>query len=194
MADLSSEDKGNAQAGAQVGGTGVSASAEISMDVQPWRDVNAEIKKTVDYINRLKRDLPSVSEALGNVGGSDGKGGKGGLGSSGGKGVMSALQQTADMAEAFAGARGAYLTATAGGGRGGIGAGLKAFGKGAFSGGGTPQANLAAAGVDKALAVAGAGIQMIDRRIDSGANYALSADRMSVLSHKHRYRTNYDSH
>ena len=181
MADLSSEDAGNAQAGAQVGGTGVSASAEIRMDVQPWRDVNAEIKKTVDYIKRLKSDLPSVAGSIGRVSAD----GKGGLGSSGVRnGVMSALQQSADVSEALAGARGAYLSA--GGGRGGIGAGVKAFGKGAFgkgalSGGGSPEAKLVAAGVDKALALAGAGVQMIDRRIDSGANYALSADRMSVL-------------
>ena len=171
----SAEDQGNVQAGAQVG-SGASAAAEIQLDITPWRTLNEELKKTTDRIAALKRDIPTVAGAIGKIGGGDAKG----FGSSRvvRDAVSAAMEQSTNMGEALAGARGAYLNAGGRGG-GGIGAGIKAFGKGAMSGG--PEAAIVAAAADKAIALAGTGIKMMDRRIDSAANYALSADRMSVL-------------
>lgn len=178
---ISSEDNGNKQAAQQLGTVGNTGGAEatidLNIDIEQLRGVRQETDKIVDNIKMLNAKMPSVVGWFSRFGSGD----KAGVGNIGGRdnkqpladAVTMAMGDRFRVAEAFS----SFKSVLSGGG--GIGNSIKGFSSAAMAGG--PEGAIIAAAIDKAMSGVTKAISAMDRRIDSAANYALSADRMSVL-------------
>lgn len=154
-------------------GGGAAARAGLSVDVSQIKNLNEELKKLSNNLDEVKKRLPDLIKQMNDFGTASSVFGAGG----GVGGTKDPIARAVQQSKVSKTRQQETLVGEAEGGGGGsdsISSRLAAFGR-------TPRGGAVATGGALALQALGPVISAVDKRIDRGASYALSADRLSVL-------------